>query len=118
MRALAALLLVLAPSAATGQSSLAQAMQSGSDAYSICRSYESGTNGWVCLSWINGAVQAAGGTTSLNPEYPDFCTPAYGGSIGQYADVFVQYLGDNPGRRHLPAIMLFREAMARAFPCP
>lgn len=97
-------------------------MQSGQDAYSACANTEKPvgdevTAAFVCLSWINGAVQGAIATKSLNEDKPEYCAPEVGGSTGQYADIFMKFLRDNPEKRHRPAIMLFHQAMAKAFPC-
>ncbi|WP_420794378.1 Rap1a/Tai family immunity protein [Sphingosinicella microcystinivorans] len=97
-------------------------MQWGRDALATCAHTEDGgrrnsTAALTCLGWINGATQAAGGTISTEPEKPDYCTPGFGGSIGQYAAVFLKFLRDNPAKRHLPAIYLYHQAMAEAFPC-
>lgn len=101
------------------------AMQWGRDALATCSHTENlrargtdSTSALICLGWINGAVQAAGNSISLNPEKPNYCTPKFGGSTGQYAAVFLKFLRDNPAKRHLPAIYLFHQSMAEAFPCP
>lgn len=100
------------------QAPLPEAMQWGGDALAMCDSSRITPNQWVCMAWINGAVQSAGVSFSVNVEAPNFCTPEYGGSVGQYRDVFVKYLKENPSKRHLPAIFLFYQSMAAAFPCP
>lgn len=98
-------------------------MQWGKDALDTCSHIEERPNrdftkGMVCLSWVNGATQASSHTVSFNPDKPDYCTPKVGGSTGQYAAVFLKFLRDNPGKRHLPAIWLYHQAMAESFPCP
>lgn len=113
--------LALAGSPANAQSD-PLAMQWGRDALTTCAHTEDGgrrnsTAALICLGWISGAVQAAGNSVSLEPEKPDYCTPGFGGSTGQYAAVFLKFLRDNPAKRHLPAIYLFHQAMAEAFPC-
>jgi hypothetical protein len=100
----------------------ALAMQWGRDALSTCGYTEDGgtrnmTAAFVCLSWVSGAVQAASGTVSLEREKPDYCTPEFGGSTGQYVAVYLKYLRDHPEKLHLPSIYLFHQAMAEAFPC-
>lgn len=94
----------------------------GRDALTTCshaeaRQRRDATSALVCLSWINGAVQGASATVSSTGAKPDYCTPRVGGSNGQYAAVYLKFLRDNPAKRHLPAIYLFHEAMAEAFPC-
>lgn len=113
--------LALAGSPASAQSD-PLGMQWGRDALTTCAHTEDGgrrnsTAALVCLGWINGAVQAFNGAVSLEPEKPNYCTPEFGGSTGQYAAVFLQFLRQNPAKRHLPAIYLFHQAMAEAFPC-
>lgn len=97
-------------------------MQSGSDALATCGRWESrdpndSTASWVCLAWINGATQAANSTISYVDQKPTYCTPRVGGSVGQYVAVFVRYLREHPERLHLPAIYLYHQSMAEAFPC-
>lgn len=97
-------------------------MQWGRDVLATCAAYEDGgkrnpTAALICLGWINGAVQGASGTISTEPEKPNYCTPKFGGSIGQYTAVFLKFLRDHPEKLHLPAIYLFHQAMAQAFPC-
>ena len=96
-------------------------MQLGADAIAVCKSIEDARSNleasFVCLSWVNGAVQGAAITFSLEKEKPSYCTPDDGGSNQQYAEVFLKFLRDNPAKRHLPAIYLFHQAMAEAFPC-
>lgn len=72
--------------------------------------------GGICIGWIDGAVKAAGGSVSLVPEKPDYCPPR-GGTNGQYLAVFMKYIRDNPAKQHFPAIYLFHQSMAQAFPC-
>jgi hypothetical protein len=99
-------------------------MQWGRDALTVCSNTEDmrakgkdGTLAFGCLMWINGAVKAGNNTFSLDPEKPNYCTPRFGGSNGQYVAVFLKFLRDNPAKLHLPAILLFHQAMAEAFPC-
>jgi hypothetical protein len=113
--------LALGVSPASAQSA-PLAMQWGRDTLATCAHTEDGgrrnsTAALICLGWINGATQAAAGTISTEPEKPDYCTPGFGGSTGQYAAVFLKFLRDNPAKQHLPAIYLFHQAMAQAFPC-
>lgn len=94
----------------------------GRDALATCSHAEGGekrntTAGLVCLGWINGAVQGAFRTMTLETEKPEYCTPSVGGSNGQYVAVFLKFLRDNPAKRHQPAIYLFHQSMAEAFPC-
>lgn len=99
----------------------AYGMQTGNDALVACEAAEARsqdfTLGIACLSWINGAVQAAEPDDVPRPYKPVYCTPQSGGSNGQYKDIFVKFLRSNPAKRHLPAIFLFHQAMAEAFPC-
>ena len=111
---------VVLPSPAIAQSD-SLAMLWGRDALTTCSHVETmqrrdTTSALVCLGWINGAVQGASGTISIEPKKPEYCTPP-GGSNGQYVAVFLKYLRDYPAKRHLPAIYLFHQAMAEAFPC-
>lgn len=98
-------------------------MQTGSDAFAACKAVDDEPGrrdsmlAMACLAWINGAVQAAEPTDWDSPQKPVYCTPRTGGSTGQYKDVFVNFLKANPAKRHLPAIYLFHQAMAEAFPC-
>lgn len=97
-------------------------MQSGNDALSTCSAMDDGgkgdtTTAIVCVAWVNGAVQGAIATVALDTDKPAYCTPEVGGSTGQYADIFVKFLRAYPEKRHLPAIYLFHQAMAQAFPC-
>jgi len=97
-------------------------MLSGNDALSTCEAIENMddenlTPAFVCLSWVNGAVQGAKGTFSGNPEKPQYCTPQSGGTNGQFTAIFLKFLRANPEKLHLPAIYLFHQAMAKAFPC-
>lgn len=94
----------------------------GKDALEVCSHIEdrrsrNTTFGLVCMSWVSGAVQGAARTFTYEPEKPDYCTPGYGGSNGQYAAVFLKYLRDHPEKLHLPAIYIFHQSMAEAFPC-
>ena len=94
----------------------------GKDALATCANIEDPprrdvTAGMVCLSWVNGATQAASSSISYETEQPNYCTPTYGGSTGQYAAVFLKFLRDNPAKLHRPAIYLYHQAMAEAFPC-
>lgn len=94
----------------------------GKDALEACSHIEDrrsrdATLGLVCVSWVNGAVQGAAHTFTSEPEKPNYCTPGYGGSNGQYAAVFLKYLRDHPEKLHLPAIYVFHQSMAEAFPC-
>ena len=101
----------------------AYGMQTGNDALTACQagdrdqSSQDFTLAIACLSWINGAVQTAEPTDRSTPLKPSYCTPESGGSTGQYKDVFVAFLRNNPAIRHQPAIFLFHQAMASAFPC-
>lgn len=45
-----------------------------------------------------------------------YCTPNTVNSL-QLTDVFLAYLRDHPELRHLPAQLLFTDAMTEAFPC-
>ena len=101
----------------------AYGMQTGNDAITACQAGDGDqaskdfTLAIACLSWINGAVQAAEPDDVPRPYKPVYCTPESGGSTGQYKYVFVKFLKANPAKRHLPAIYLFHQAMAEAFPC-
>ena len=88
----------------------------GKNALEVCSS-EQDQSVLNCLSWINGAIQGASFTISLNPKKPRYCTPETGGSLGQYRDVFLKFLRDSPEKRHELGIYLFHQAMAQAFPC-
>ena len=107
---------------ASAQVNQSLGMQWGKDALATCEVTEERrptdmTSAFVCLAWVNGAVQGAISTFSLNSQKPDYCTPDSGGSTKQYTDIFLKFLKENPARRHLPAIFLFHEAMAASFPC-
>lgn len=113
-------LTTLSDSAAAQSTHLA--MQSGSDALETCAGLDdprsrASTEGYVCLSWVSGAVQGASQTVSLQPEKPTYCSPRLQGTTGQYVAVFLRYLENHPEKLHLPAIYLFHQAMAEAFPC-
>ena len=115
------LTLAASPDDAWSQSNM-MAMQTGNDALETCSKTEDGgksnmSAAFVCMSWVNGAVQASAHTISLKAEKPGYCTPSAGGSIGQYVDVYLKFLRENPAKRNLPAIYLFHQAMADAFPC-
>ncbi|NOC85614.1 MULTISPECIES: Rap1a/Tai family immunity protein [unclassified Ruegeria] len=45
-----------------------------------------------------------------------YCTPNTVNSV-QMVDVFVAYLKENPELRHIPAQILFTNALTEAFPC-
>ncbi|WP_285711596.1 Rap1a/Tai family immunity protein [Erythrobacter oryzae] len=108
----------LSASAAIAQADMpAQTMQFGNHALAMCGSPETEQDGWICMSWINGAMNAARIGRSVTPEAPDYCTPPHGGTIAQYRDLFVAFLKEHPDKQHLPAIFLFHQAMAAAFPC-
>lgn len=94
------------------------AMMTGNDARAICLNIEKPANieGLICAAWINGAVQGAVDTISLNGNKPEYCEPK-GIPISQYSAIFVKYLNDNPDKLHLPSIFLFHQAIAKSFPC-
>lgn len=94
----------------------ASGMVYGKDALQVCSS-EQEQSILNCISWINGAVQGAHLTFTLSADKPRYCTPETGGSLGQYRDVFVKFLRENPAKRHELGIYLFHQAMAQAFPC-
>lgn len=89
----------------------------GKDALATCSSNKISPDGYVCLAWINGAAQVAAFSISVEVvEAPSYCAPDMG-TTGQYRDIFVKFLRENPAKRHLPAMFLFHQAMAEAFPC-
>ena len=88
--AFSSLMLWISPASAQSD---ALSMQWGQDALSTCAHTEDGgrrnsTAALVCLAWVNGAVQAAGGTVSTDPNKPDYCTPGVGGSTGSMSTCF------------------------------
>ena len=93
-------------------------MKTGSHAKIVCDPDNRTTaDKFICVGWVNGFVQGSALTVSYAVEYPDFCLPSEGGSVGQYIAVFNRYLEEHPERLHLAAAQLFREALAEAFPC-
>ena len=94
-------------------------MATGADALAVCKDRDDGTRRVMCFGWISGASADNGWTKSLSPQImPDFCSGARDYSLGKRRDVFVEYLQSRkPGALTMPAIMLFREAMAAAYPC-
>src|SRR5215813_3096733 len=44
-------------------------------------------------------------------------SPTRGIELPTVGDLFIAYLQRNPGRRHLPTILLFLDAMSEALPC-
>ena len=73
----------------------------------------------VCISWINGASAGNGWTQSRAPTFfPDYCPPSLDFDLGKQKALFVEYLEKaSDGKLGEPAILLFREAMAKAYPC-
>lgn len=73
----------------------------------------------VCISWINGASAGNGWTQSRAPTFfPDYCPPSLDFDLGKQKALFVDYLEKaSDGKLGEPAILLFREAMAKAYPC-
>ena len=73
----------------------------------------------MCLSWLNGAMADNGWTQSRSPALmPDWCVSDRQYDLGTARDLFTAHLESrSAGQLSNPAIMLFREAMAAAYPC-
>ena len=67
-------------------------------------------NAWLWIGFVDGA------SSTLQITDPKVCLPP-NSTKGQYAGVVKQYLEQNPSQLHLPAEVLVREALQRAFPC-
>ena len=110
---------------ASGQSLAAQERQhllmaTGNDALTTCTTSpdDSVMAASICIAWMQGVRDGHRMTASIFGFYdPVWCAPA-SDTNGQYRDVFVKHLRDNPARRHQPACILFLDAMLEALPCP
>lgn len=91
----------------------------GDDLRVVCSDTKDVAHQLTCLSWINGATQISIRFTSLSPQIvPDFCPTADGRILARQRDVLLGWLAANPREHQAPAIMVYRKAMAAAFPCP
>lgn len=95
------------------------AMNNGHHAKVICGNGTDLANKLVCISWLNGASAGNGWTQSRAPAvFPDYCPPAVDFNLEQRRALFMEYLNKaSEGKLGEPAILLFREAMAGAYPC-
>ncbi len=90
----------------------------GDDLRVVCADTKDVAHQLTCLSWINGATQISMRFKSLSPQIvPDFCPTADGRVLARQRDVLLGWLAGNPRELQAPAIMVYRKAMAAAFPC-
>ena len=94
-------------------------MNTGHHAKMTCGNTTDLASKLVCISWINGASAGNGWTQSRAPTFfPDYCPPSLDFDLGKQKALFVEYLEKaSDGKLGEPAILLFREAMAKAYPC-
>lgn len=94
-------------------------MSTGKDAKVACGDLSDGGSQIACLSWINGASAGYGWTVSRSPAFfRDYCPREIDYNLGERRDIFIAYLNKaSEGTLTEPAILLFREAMAEAYPC-
>ena len=76
-----------------------------------------------CLSYMEGLMDGAlyenmriGAESRTNMRSLEFCRPEGVNNI-QLVRVALKYVRDNPGRAHLPTVVLVFAAMKGAFPC-
>ena len=99
---------------AAAQSQYAQyGMATGNDVLTVCENGRS-LDTSICLAWIGGVAAGINATQMLGTGV--VCFPA-GSNVGQYRDIVVAGLRDEPGNRHLHAGSLALGYLARAFPC-
>jgi hypothetical protein len=90
--------------------------QTGNSLLDYCQS-PSGTPGWgVCRGYISGVLDALQAEEAVLQRPTLFCIP-HGATVGQLADVAIQFLDQNPGKRHLDAASIIWTGMIKAFPC-
>jgi hypothetical protein len=94
-------------------------MTTGQDALTVCGDRQDTARGLVCFAWITGASADNGWTQSLeSTQMPDWCAGGRSYSLGERRDLFVAHLRQQTvGALSSPAIIHFRAAMAKAFPC-
>ena len=88
---------------------------SGNALWEMCRSDE-GTLMWAtCMGYVVGVAEFTDREAGA-PLGTEACIPK-GVTQFQLRDVVVQYLEENPDKRHLPAQLLVYAAVSLAFPC-
>ncbi|WP_156254990.1 Rap1a/Tai family immunity protein [Sandarakinorhabdus oryzae] len=94
------------------------AMATGAHLEAVCSDRANTARQLICLSWINGASQGNGWFKSLNPVLlPDYCPPNLNFNLVQYRDIVLAHIGKTRTARNDPAIVVFRQALAGAYPC-
>ncbi|OOY11660.1 hypothetical protein BMG00_11190 [Thioclava marina] len=103
----------------------------GNEILSICEASDDLAREGFCIGYVDGLVEGmrwgaaaplvvSGVPASEVNQRVDallsFCLPD-GITVGQYRDVFVQYLRNNPETRHNSARALMQSALSKAFPC-
>lgn len=69
-----------------------------------------------CLTYTMGVIEGVRAQAGMSSTKPLFCMPETA-TYGQSADVFRQYLKNNPQKRHERAPRLVVLSMMAAFPC-
>ena len=94
------------------------AMATGAHVEAVCGDRANTARQLICLSWLNGASQGNGWFKSLNPVLlPDYCPPSLNFNLVQYRDIVLAHVGKSLSARNDPAIVVFRKALAGAYPC-
>lgn len=103
----------------------------GNELLTACKDSNEATQGF-CLGYIVGVIEGlkwggaapllmTGATASEADKFAatvlGFCLPDADATYGQYQDVVVGYLAENPKDRHNSARILTQIALTRAFPC-
>jgi hypothetical protein len=94
-------------------------MNTGHQAKITCGDKKDVARKLVCVSWLNGASAGNGWTQSRAPTFfPDYCPNNLVANLEKTQKIFLEYLHKTPDAKlEEPAILLFREAMAKAYPC-
>lgn len=90
--------------------------QTGNSLLEYCQA-PSGSPAWgVCHGYISGVLDALQAEEAVLQRPTLFCVP-HGATVGQLADVAIQFLDQNPSKRHLDAASIIWTGMIKAFPC-
>ncbi|HEY5712767.1 MAG TPA: Rap1a/Tai family immunity protein [Allosphingosinicella sp.] len=89
-------------------------MRTGNDVYAVCANRDA-TDRTMCLSWVAGFIA---GLTTVQAFGQRRTVCLRGGMTnGQYLDIIVTFMDENPGRRRFAAGIVALDALYRAFPC-
>jgi len=102
----------LTPASATNLDPL----KTGNGLFETCKGREGTPQALACVSYIAGAADLIPATTEVDGGKRLYCPPAHT-TNGQYRDVVVKFLSENPQHRHRPSSSIIISALMIAFPC-